>query len=98
MAANARFRRLFDYTRHRANIRCECDCGHWSILDAYQLKRWATVHRWNDAIGVIMKHLRCSKCGELVAHVRPVEAEPIGPRWGPQSEKDWERIIRRVRD
>lgn len=98
MAANTRFRRLFDYTRHKANMRCECACGHVSIVDAMQLKRWASVHRWNDAIEVIVKHLRCSRCGDRPVQVRPVQSNPTAPRFGPTNEEDWARVIRRVRD
>lgn len=97
MGANTRFDRLSDFVRHRANVLVVCRCGHRGVLDAGRLRRWYFCHRWPDAVEVLGMHLRCSVCLGRPMRLRPTPAKPDRPEWM-ATERDWERLVKRLRN
>ena len=68
--AHARFETLFDFARHRANIRIECGkCDHWLSVHPSQM---ADAFGWTRRIDDVEARLVCSECGGRRARLKPV--------------------------
>jgi hypothetical protein len=99
MGMNQRFETLWDVTRRDANLHVQCSfhCANESVVDAKRLERWYRMHLWDTHMSRLSMHLRCSKCLGRPERIKVTHQTPNGPRWGPQSEKDWVLVVRRLR-
>ena len=95
--ANVKFDTLFDVTRRGANLHVRCRCGHSSVVDAAKLQRWYSCHRWLMQMQFVGEHLWCSKCHRRPVKVGPIGQAPTAPDCFPQTEADWERVVKRLR-
>jgi hypothetical protein len=98
MGANVKLETVSDVIRNGGNLLVECGCGKRSIVDAVQLDRWFKCHGWATVLSRIGAHLRCSSCRQRPANVRATLQTPTTARWGPKTEDDWRRLVRRLRD
>lgn len=99
MAANYRYDCLGDINRRGFNVSIECQCGHSAVLDARRMERWYRCHMWPTEFHRLREHLYCLACGGRPAsvRVRPCDAEPSAPNRFPNTEAQWERLIRGLR-
>jgi len=99
MSANHRYETLSDITRRGFNALVQCGCGHSSIVDARRLERWYRCHRWSTSLHMLRDHLYCLRCGgrPTSAKVRPCAQDPTAPNRFPNTEEQWERLIRGLR-
>lgn len=99
MGMNRRFETLWDVTRWDANLHVQCSfhCGNDSVVDAKLMQRWYGIHRWDFHMARIGKHLRCSKCLGRPEYIKITYNPANGPRWGPQSEREWVAAVKRLR-
>lgn len=86
-----------DMGRHGANVSARCACGHRGIIDQKKLQRYFMVQRWDERVHLIARRLKCSRCGRHPVRVSAAHHEPMGPPWGPATEDDWKRLIKRLR-
>ena len=98
MGANARIETLTDLIRQNGNVLVACSCGHRSIVDARRLARWYACHGWTTRIAQIGTHLKCSRCGKRPATISNTYGAPTGPPWGPVTDADWQKLVKRLRD
>ncbi|MDF0489192.1 hypothetical protein PX554_13710 [Sphingomonas sp. H39-1-10] len=96
---NRKFESLWDVTRWDANLHVQCTfhCGNESVVDAKRMARWYRIHCWTMGMGQVGQHLRCSRCLGRPTHIRVTYNPPTGPRWGPQTEEEWVKTVRRLR-
>ena len=83
--------------RHGGNVVARCACGHRGVIDQKKLLRYFMVHRWDQRVHLIARRLKCSRCGKRPQRVGVSSRDPLGPAWGPQTEEDWKRLIKRLR-
>ena len=97
MGANIKVESLGDFSRYDCNVQAVCRCGHRGTIDLAKLKRWFDAHRWDTRVHMVVDHLRCSRCGRRPVRVIPVRRLADVPEWGPRSEDDWRRVVKRLR-
>lgn len=89
--------RLADLVWHKSNLRVFCGCGHSSIVDAAKMLRWYECHRYWTAWHSLGLHLYCSRCGNRPRGWRGDARSPTAPDRFPRDEREWQRLVRRLR-
>jgi hypothetical protein len=100
MAANVKIQTLSDITRQNWNLAIHCECGHRSIVDASRMARWYFCHRWDTHVARLHLHLYCLACRKCPATVRfrPSAQQPTAPNRFPNTEEQWARLVKGLRD
>ena len=96
MGANVRLRTLSDCIRHKANLKVDCACGNKQVLCSTALWRVCMIRPWNEHLEGFGVHLRCSRCKGTPERIGPTMQSPT-VKFGPQSEYEWKRLMRRAR-
>lgn len=96
---NRTYGTLCDVTKWDANLHVQCTfhCGNESVVDAQLMRRWYGIHCWDLAMPQIWRHLRCSRCLGRPEYIKITYDRANGPRWGPQSEREWVTAVKRLR-
>lgn len=97
MGANRKIETLTDLTRYDSNVRAVCRCGRKGVIDGRKLSRYFFVRRWDTRVHMVGGHLRCSNCGARPVQIGFCHDKPTGPEWGPRDERDWKRLVARLR-
>jgi hypothetical protein len=85
--------------RENVNLRIMCKgCGRTRVIPAQPLEGLARLRRWPTHLMGLSCKLRCGTCGGKSVELKVTE-EPIdGPAIGPTTEREWQALVRRLRD
>jgi hypothetical protein len=93
------FKTLRDFVRHDVNIALECSyCKRTTTLRTITVVRWFNIHLWNERLDVAARRFYCVKCRRRPSLIRPCALDANGPKFFPTSEREWDKVVRRLRD
>lgn len=82
----------------RGNLAMTCSrCGRQGVVDGPRAARYFFCQRWDGHTARAGRHFRCIECGGTATRIGLTYALPTAPGWGPRSEEDWRRLVRRLR-
>jgi hypothetical protein len=97
MGANLKIETLLDLAKHGLNVDVLCWCGHRSIVDGAQLRRWYMCHRHDLRWIAAGEHLFCSRCWARPQWFGLSKRPPTAPDRFPRNEAEWSQLVRRLR-
>ena len=81
------------------NLRVTCQgCGRTRVVPSPPLAGLARLKRWPLALVALSCRIRCGTCGGKLVELKPVDAPPDGPAIGPTNEREWQALVRKLRD
>lgn len=98
MGANVKFETVNDLIKRQANLRVICSCGRSSVVDGKALARWYACHMFDLRFTFVRDHLRCSRCKGQPEEVRITAEHPTAPNRFPQTEDQWGKLVKRLRN
>ena len=97
MAANFNPETISEIAR-RGNLGMRCArCGRRGVVDGPRAARYFFCQRWDGHVSRAGWHFRCIVCGGTGTRIALTFALPTVPGWGPRSEQEWQRLVRRLR-
>jgi hypothetical protein len=97
MGANFRVETINDIAT-RGNIAAVCGgCGRTGVVDGPKAVRYFFCWGWDKHVARAARHFRCIECGGNPWRLGLTHDLPSGPEWGPRTEDDWRRLVKRMR-
>jgi hypothetical protein len=82
-----------------ANLRVTCKaCGRSRVVPSAPLEGLARLQRWPDALIALSCKLRCGTCSGKAVELKVTEDAVDGPAIGPTNEREWQALVRKLRD
>ena len=95
----ARIETLDQAVTHGVNLRVTCKyCARTRVIPAAPLEGLARLRRWPVYLIPLSCKLRCGTCGGKSVERKPTEDATDGPAIGPTSEREWQALVRPLRD
>jgi len=95
---NLKWDNLDLYVRREANIYARCfHCNRTTVFDAKRLYRYFLAHCWHTNIESVYRHLYCIRCKRRPGKIGPSRELHNAPRFLPETDDQWKRLVRRLR-
>lgn len=81
------------------NLRVTCkSCGRTRVVPAHPLEGLARLRRWPANLIQLSCKLKCGTCAGKSVELKVTEDAVDGPAIGPTNEREWQALVRRLRD
>ena len=95
----ARIETLGQAVSNGVNLRVTCKlCARTRVVPAPPLEGLARLRRWPVHLIPLSCKMRCGTCGGKSVELKPTRDATDGPAIGPTTEREWQALIRRLRD
>ena len=97
--ALARIETLDQAVTQSVNLRVTCKlCARTRVIPAAPLEGLARLRRWPVSLIPLSCKLRCGTCGGKSVELKATADPTDGPAVGPTTEREWQALVRRLRD
>lgn len=97
--ALARIETLDQAVAQNINLRVTCKlCARTRVVPAAPLEGLARLRRWPVSLIPLSCKLRCGTCGGKSVELKATSDATDGPAIGPTSEREWQALVRKLRD
>lgn len=80
-------------------LRVTCKaCGRTRVVPSVPLEGLARLRRWPDSLIALSCRLKCSTCASKSVELKVTEDAVDGPAIGPTNEREWQALVRKLRD
>lgn len=82
-----------------ANLRVTCKlCGRTRVVPPIPLEGLARLRRWPDNLIGLSCRLKCGTCTGKSVELKVTDDTVDGPAIGPTNEREWQALVRKLRD
>lgn len=97
--ALARVETLDQAVAKGVNLRVTCKlCARTRVVSAPPLEGLARLRRWPVSLIPLSCKLRCGTCGGKSVELKATDEPADSPAIGPTTEREWQALVRRLRD
>ena len=83
----------------KVSLRVTCKlCGRTRVVPAVPLEGLARLRRWPDSLIALSCKLKCGTCAGKSVELKVTEDAVDGPAIGPTNEREWQALVRKLRD
>jgi hypothetical protein len=80
-------------------LRVTCKaCGRTRVIPSLPLEGLARLRRWPHSLVALSCKLKCGTCASKSVELKITEDAVDGPAVGPSNEREWQALVRRLRD
>ena len=81
------------------NLRVTCKlCGRTRVVPAVPLEGLVRLRRWPENLIALSCRLKCGTCTGKSVELKVTEDAIDGPAIGPTNEREWQALVRKLRD
>lgn len=81
----------------RLRVTCK-SCGRTRVVPAGPLEGLVRLRRWPDSLIALSCKLKCGTCAGKSVELKVTEDAVDGPAIGPTNEREWQALVRKLRD
>lgn len=80
-------------------LRVTCKgCGRTRVVPAGPLEGLVRLRRWPDSLIALSCKMKCGTCAGKAVELKVTEDAVDGPAIGPTNEREWQALVRKLRD